>query len=103
MSAREIPDTATVVAAGDLLHSVFGAEAVILSLKDGVYYGLEDVGARIWSLLQRPITVAAIGDALVADYEVDPDRCRRDLAALLKELAARGLVEVRERGDDAVA
>jgi hypothetical protein len=103
MGAREIPDTATVVAAGDLLHRAFGAETVILSLKAGVYYGLEGVGARIWSLLQRPITVSAIRDALVVEYEVDPDRCGRDLADLLKDLAARGLVEVRERGDDAVA
>jgi len=97
MSARDLPDTATVVAAGDLLHSVFGAETVILSLKDGVYYGLEDVGARIWSLLQRPTTVSAIRDALVAEYDIEPERCGRDLVALLKDLAARGLVEVRQR------
>jgi sulfur transfer complex TusBCD TusB component (DsrH family) len=102
MTARAISETATVVVAGELLHSAFGAETVILSLKDGVYYGLEDVGARIWSLLQRPIRVSAIRDALVAEYDVEPERCRRDLLALLQDLAARGLVEVRERGDGAV-
>jgi sulfur transfer complex TusBCD TusB component (DsrH family) len=102
MTVRTIPDTATVVVAGELLHSAFGAETVILSLEDGVYYGLEEVGARIWELLQRPIQVSAIRDALVAEYDVDPERCRRDLLALLQDLAARGLVEVRERGDGAV-
>ncbi|MGA2383793.1 MAG: PqqD family peptide modification chaperone [Gemmatimonadales bacterium] len=103
MTPRRIPESATVLAAGDLLASAFGAELVILSLKDGVYYGLEDVGARIWGLLQRPITVSAIRDALVAEYDVEPERCGRDLAALLQDLAARGLIEVRERGDDVVA
>jgi len=103
MTPRRIPESATVLAAGDLLASAFGAELVILSLKDGVYYGLEDVGARIWGLLQHPITVSAIRDALVAEYDVEPERCGRDLVALLQDLAARGLIEVRERGDDVVA
>lgn len=103
MTARTIPDTATVVATGDLLASDFGAELVILNLRDGVYYGLEDVGVRIWRLLQTPITVAALRDALVAEYEVEPARCGRDVRALLQDLAQRGLVEVRESGDGAVA
>ncbi len=98
MPAHRIPDTATVVAAQTTLASSFGAETVILSLEDGVYYGLEDVGARIWSLLQRPVTVSALRDALVEEFDVEPDRCGRDLAALLRDLAARGLIEVRERG-----
>ncbi len=101
MKAPQITDSASVVAAGDLLASSFGQELVILSLRDGVYYGLEDVGARIWELLQRPIRVAAIRDALVAEYDVEPERCGRDLRALLLDLAGRGLIEV--RGGDAVA
>ncbi len=94
MSAS-IRDTSTVVAAGDLLASAFGAELVILSLKDGVYYGLEDVGKRVWELLQRPVAVSAISDVLVAEYDVPPDRCARDLMTLLNDLAKRGLIEVR--------
>jgi len=96
MTTRRIADSATVVVAADLLASAFGKELVILNLKDGVYYGLEDVGARIWALLQRPIRVAALRDALVAEYDVEPERCGRDLRSLLQELASRGLVEVRE-------
>jgi hypothetical protein len=103
MTARNIPDSATVVAAGDLLASEFGAELVILNLRDGVYYGMEDVGARVWSLLQRPVTVPAICATLVAEYDVDPARCGRDVRALLQDLAARALIEVRESGDGAVA
>ncbi len=102
MTARQIPDSATVVVAGDLLASSFGAELVILSLKDGMYFGLEDVGARVWSLLQRPTTVSAIRDALVAEYDVEPGRCGRDLKALLQDLSARGLIEVKG-GDAGVA
>ena len=103
MTARTIPDSATVVAAGDLLSTAFDDELVLLNLRDGVYYGLEDVGGRLWSLLQRPVTVSAIRETLVAEYHVEPARCGRDVRALLQDLAARGLIEVRESGDGAVA
>ena len=103
MPTRRITDSATVVVADDLLASAFGAELVILNLKDGVYYGLEDVGARIWSLLQRPMTVGAIRDAIVAEFDVEPERCGRDLRSLLQDLASRGLIRVEGPDGDPVA
>jgi hypothetical protein len=90
-----IPDSATIVAAADLLVSEFESELVVLNLRDGVYYGLQDVGVRIWTLLQEPVTVMAVRDTLVSEYDVEPSRCERDLRALLKELASRGLIEIR--------
>lgn len=95
MTRSSIPDTATVVAAGDLLASEFGDELIILNLRDGVYYGLEDVGARIWQLLQKPVSVPAIREALVTEFDVDSTRCERDVRTLLAELLAKGLVEIR--------
>lgn len=95
MPGRTIPESAEIVVAQGVLASDFGAEQVILNLRDGVYYGLEDVGARIWQLLQRPTTVAAMREALVDEYDVDSARCERDLFALVQDLAARGLVEVK--------
>jgi hypothetical protein len=98
VTVSSIPDGATIVAANDLLSTEFGDEVVILNLRDGVYYGLEDVGTRIWQLLQRPVSVLAIREALVADFDVDSARCERDLRLLLTDLAARGLVEIRGEG-----
>jgi len=67
---------------------------VILNLKDGVYFGLNAVGARIWSLLQNPITVREILDILLAEYNVDRRQCQIDLLQLLRDLAKHGLVKV---------
>ena len=41
------------------LSDVQGDEVVLLNLRDGVYYGLDGVGARVWTLVQEPRTVAA--------------------------------------------
>lgn len=100
MMTPRIPDSATIVALPDLLANEFDGEVVVLNLRDGVYYGLEDVGARIWQLLQQPITVEGICQVLVAEYDVEPDRCRRDVRALVGDLAARGLVELVDPGRD---
>lgn len=96
MTPRDISDSTTIVAAHDLLAGEFGEELIVLSLRDGVYYGLEDVGARIWKLLQEPITMAAICDTLASEYDIARAHCEQDVRALLGELAAKGLVEIRE-------
>ena len=71
-----------------------GDEVMILNLEDGVYYGLDAVGARVWELLQAPRTVAQIRDVLVSEFEVEADRCELDLFGLLRELHGVRLVEV---------
>lgn len=70
-------------------------DAVIVNLASEIYYGLDAVGARVWNLIQEPAPVRAICHALTAEYDVDADRCERDVIAFLRELAAAGLVEVR--------
>lgn len=69
-------------------------EAVILHLDNGVYYGLNEVGTRIWQLAQEPRTVARIVDIVSEEFEVGRDECARDVEDLLDALVARGLVEV---------
>ncbi len=58
------------------------------------------MGARVWNAVQQPAVVADIRDLILVEYDVDPDRCERDLLALLADLRDKGLIEVRD-GDDA--
>jgi hypothetical protein len=97
VTAETISESAIVVAASDVLVSEFANELVLLNLRDGVYYGLEDVGARVWALLRQPTTLLAIRDALVSEYDVEPKRCDRDARALIGDLVAKGLVTIQEQ------
>lgn len=83
-----------VAAATEQVSADLGGEVAILSLANGVYYGLDDVGARVWALLQEPRTIAEIRDAIVAEYDVDEDVAGRDLLLLLTRLAAERLLQV---------
>ena len=93
--SKEIACNVTVVASGDQTGSVIPGQAVILNVKSGMYYGIDKVGARIWELIQEPRTVKEIEAAILEEYEVDPERCRRDLMDLLQELSDNGLIEMR--------
>lgn len=95
MSEDVLSASAVVVVAADVLSSDVGSEQVVLNLADGLYYGLDEVGGEIWKLLQTPVSVGAICRTIVEKYDVDAERCRRDVTKLLGELAARRLIEVR--------
>jgi hypothetical protein len=88
------PDT-TVAQSSQQVSCDLGDEIVVLSLRNGAYYGLDPVAARIWALLAEPRRVAAIRDTLVSEYlGVDPDRCLQEVSSLLVQLASWELVEL---------
>jgi hypothetical protein len=84
-----------IVAAKDNVSCALGDEAAILHLKSGVYFGLDPVGARVWSLLAEPRTVLELREAITSEYDVEPARCEGDLLALLEKLRTEGLIEIR--------
>lgn len=88
--------TTQVKASSDQVSCDLAGEAAILDLQNGVYYGLDPVGARIWELIQTPREVQEIVSLLLDEYDVSADQCQNDVLALLGQLAERGLIEVGE-------
>jgi hypothetical protein len=84
-----------VIATAEQVSCSLGDESAILNLKNTVYYGLDPIGSRIWDLMQKPISVAELRDALLEEYLVEAGRCERDLLDLLAKLHAEGLIELR--------
>ena len=66
-------------------------EAIIQPDHSQVHYYLNSVGGRVWSLIQRPATVAHVYEILLLEYDVDPERCKQELLALLNDLVATDL------------
>ena len=95
MERGAITTGTTVVASRDQVSRDVGDEAVILGLGAGMYYGLNPVGARVWSLIQEPRQVGEVCDAIAAEYDVEPAECERDVVKLLGRLADEQLIEVR--------
>jgi hypothetical protein len=67
-------------------------EAVLLHVEAGLYFGLDEVGLRIWNLLLGGMIEADVVERLVAEYDVDPAELRSDVSDFLNRLEAEGLI-----------
>jgi len=74
------------------VSSDLAGEQVILNLDNGVYYGLDEVGTRIWDLLNDPQSIDSVVDALHEEYDVERAELRADVMSLAGEMLEAGLV-----------
>jgi hypothetical protein len=91
---QELTSDATVMASTNQLSTYLDGEAIILNLETGIYYGLADVAADIWSQLQQPTTCAAIAAALAEEYTVEKSRLGADVLTFVRDLHALQLIDV---------
>jgi hypothetical protein len=78
----------------DVLISGLQAESVLLNLDSERYYGLNEVGTRMLTLLTSSDSIAAAYNSLLDEYDVEAEVLRRDLVSTIEELAKYGLVEI---------
>jgi hypothetical protein len=70
----------------EVLFQPLGNEAVLLNLSNNRYYGLNEVGARMWELLQEHGALEAVVAQMVEEYEIDEATLRQDLEGLIAQL-----------------
>lgn len=78
----------------DVLIRELDGESVILNLKSERYFGLDEVGTRIWDALICSETIAAAYQTLLLEYDVVPEQLQSDLYNLLEQLVEHGLINV---------
>src|SRR5258708_30766382 len=78
----------------DVLISSVEDEAVVLNLNSERYFGLDDVGTRMLSVLTTANSIQGAYEALLDEYDVDAEQLRQDLIDLLDRLIEQNLVEV---------
>lgn len=88
-----IPDQRIEVPDGVLVRELQG-ESVLLNLDSESYFGLDDMGTRMWQALTTTASSGAAFEALLAEYDVAPETLRADLAEFIETLADAGLIRV---------
>ncbi len=78
--------------APDVISQEVSGETVLLNLDSEHYFGLDEVGTRVWQLIRETGDVQAIYRTMLAEYDVSEERLRSDLDALLEEITGLGLV-----------
>lgn len=75
-----------------VLFRDLGEEAVLLELKTGQYYSLNEVGTRMWRLLAEHGSIAPVVLELNGEYEIAEEQLRKDVEGFVDILASRGLL-----------
>ncbi|MFA0833866.1 MAG: PqqD family peptide modification chaperone [Methanobacterium formicicum] len=91
---RELSETSTIMVSKDVVSCDLGGETAMLDMKEGIYYGLNEMGTIIWEFIQEPVTLQEIVDKILGEYEVDEETCFADLVELIEQMVKNRLVEI---------
>lgn len=70
---------------------------VMMSLAQGMYFGLEGAGPRIWALLDQPRSAAQLAALLMGEFEVDEATCLWDVCDFLEALKDAQLIRIHDK------
>jgi hypothetical protein len=69
-------------------------ESVLLNVETETYFGLDDVGTRMWNALEAADSIQLAYQALLNEYDVDPETLKQDMVDIIARLRGKGLIEV---------
>jgi hypothetical protein len=66
---------------------------ILFDARQRRYYDLDALAALVWNLVQSPITLAEIRDAVLEQFDLEPERAEQDILQVLDEMETNGLIE----------
>lgn len=76
----------------DVIWKRMGEESVLLDTRSEKYYTLDEVGTRVWELIDGQSTAHDIASLIAQEYDVSVETAETDIETLLGELANEGLL-----------
>jgi len=74
----------------------FDHEWIVLDLRQGAYFGLNELGGAIWQAISAGKSPAETAGLLGAVYDCSETSALQDVLEFVEELVDRGLLEIKE-------
>ena len=87
----------TVSITADLLSHNSSDQLLVFNPENTVCYGLDQLGAKVLSMLKKPMPINDIKNVLLEEYDVPEDKCESDLTDLIQRLETNGIIAVHEK------
>ena len=85
----------TLIAAESVVARKVGDDLVLLDLESGQYFGLDNVGCKVWNLIEsQPHSLYDIVGIIYSEYDASREQIESDLIELADALAEKKLVVV---------
>ena len=80
----------------EFIWSELEGEAVLLNVKSGDYFSLNDTGLAFWEKVDGDRPLSKIVEMMFEEYDVPLTVLRQDIGELAQEMSCKGLLETRE-------
>lgn len=77
-----------------IVEAEIDGELVMMSIENGAYYGLDSIAKRIWQLIEVPLSVKAICDQMLEEYDVQEGQCQEDVLQFLNTMAEQNVIKL---------
>jgi Coenzyme PQQ synthesis protein D (PqqD) len=98
MKAMTLPQRLNLNCAVHRDPDVIAAEAdrdiVMVSIANGLYYGVSDVAREIWEAIEQPKKISDLVDDLMGTFNIDRAQCEQETLSFLEDLRSEGLLQV---------
>jgi hypothetical protein len=76
----------------EIIHSAMDGEVVMMSVDQGLFFGIDTIGTHIWNLLETPVKVEDLIEKLVASYDVERSVCENDTLVFLNDMLVKKVI-----------
>jgi hypothetical protein len=77
----------------EVISSKIDEEVILMSIEADTYFGIDEVGSRIWEMLSKqPASANELVSLLLKEYDVDEQTCIQDVTSFINEMADRKLL-----------
>lgn len=80
----------------DIPSTVIDGEVGLMNITTGKYFALNSVGSDIWNLLEKPMSLHDLIQALLKEYEIDGETCEKEIRPFAERLVDEGIVIAKE-------
>ena len=79
-----------------IIHSAMDDEVVMMSVDQGLFFGVDKIGTHIWNILETPAKVEELIEKLVDHYDVEPELCKNDTLLFLNDMLLKKVILIEE-------
>lgn len=90
----EIDATTRLRRKAEMVAADVADEAILLDIETGYFFQLNLTGARIWALLEAPMTLDQLCTRMGEHFRVDPETCRSDVTEFVADLLDRHVLKI---------
>ena len=80
----------------EIIHSAMDGEVVMMSVDQGLFFGIDTIGTHIWNLLETPAKVEGLIEKLVTNYDVERSVCENDTLLFLNDLLVKKIILIEQ-------